>query len=158
MITKERLHELFIYDSGKLIRKISVKGSWKGTEIGTTKPNGYKVAVVDTKMYRIHHLIWVYHHGYKVPLIDHINRNPSDNRIENLRPCTRGQNQGNSTARKGKYKGVTFCKQTQRWRAQISIKHKGIHLGRYDNPEDAASAYNTAAKEYFGEFAYLNEI
>ena len=158
MITQARLHELFIYDAGKLFRRKAVKGSPVFTEIGTTKPKGYRVAVVDGKTYRVHHLVWMYHHGQFVPELDHINRKRSDNRIENLRPCTHSQNLGNSKARTGKYKGVTFCKQTNKWRAQITID--GIHrcLGRHITEEEAALAYNDAARNRHGNFEYLNKI
>ena len=158
MITQARLHELFIYDTGRLLRRKAVKGSPMFTEIGTTKPKGYRVAVVDGKMYRVHHLVWVYHHGYFVSELDHINRKRSDNRIENLRPCNHSQNLGNSKARRGKFKGVTFCKQTGKWRAQITID--GVHrcLGRHATQEEAALAYNEAARHRHGEFEYLNKV
>jgi len=156
VLTQERLHELFIYDprSGNLVRRVSVKGYNAGAVIGTTNQKGYVVAVVDGKIYRAHHLVWVYHHGYFVDELDHINRNRSDNRIENLRPCTHSQNLGNARAKRGKYKGVSFCKATQKWRAQLNG-----HIGRYDTPEEAALAYNKVAIEHFGsEFAHLNEV
>lgn len=158
MITQQRLHELFDYDDGELVRRISVKGSHVGTKIGTVKPKGYKVAVVDTKIYRVHHLVWIFHHGKKVKELDHINRDRGDNRIENLRPCTHSQNMGNIGPMKHKYKGITFCKATRKWRAQLSTKNFHNCLGRYDTMEEAALAYNKAAKEYFGEFAYLNDV
>lgn len=153
MITQARLRELFYYMHGKLLRKIGVKGSPMFTEIGTMKPKGYMVAVVDRKMYRVHHLVWMYHHGHFVPELDHINRQRDDNRIENLRPCTHSQNLGNARARVHKYKGVTFCKATQKWRAQLNG-----HLGRFETMEEAALAYNAAAIEHFGEFANLNKV
>ena len=154
MITQQRLKELFIYDNGQLIRRVSVKGSNAGTAIGTIKPKGYCVTVVDAKTYRVHHLIWMYHNGHFVKELDHINRIRNDNRIENLRSCTHSQNLGNSRPRVHKYKGVTFCKQTGKWRAQLN----GYKLGRYNTIEEAALAYNSAAKLHFGEFAYLNEV
>ncbi len=153
MITQARLRELFFYKQGKLLRKIGVKGSPAFTEIGTRKPRGYMVAVVDRKMYRVHHLVWMYHYGYFVPELDHINRQRDDNRIENLRSCTHSQNLGNARARVHKYKGVTFCKTTQKWRAQLNG-----HLGRFDTMEQAALAYNVAATNHFGEFANLNKV
>jgi hypothetical protein len=153
MITQARLHELFIYDAGKLLRRTAVKGSPAMTEIGTTKPEGYRVAVVDGKMYRLHHLVWLYHRGEFASELDHINRKRSDNRIENLRSCTHSQNLGNARARVHKYKGVTFCKATKKWRAQLNG-----HLGRFDTIEEAALAYNAAALEHFGEFAHLNKV
>jgi hypothetical protein len=155
MITQKRLRELFMYDpyDGSLIRVKAVRGYKTGTVIGTVKPKGYRVAVVDGKMYRVHHLVWLYHYGDTVPELDHINRNRNDNRIENLRPCTHSQNLGNSRPRVHKYKGVTFCKSTRKWRAQLSG-----HIGRFDTIEEAALAYNAKAIEYFGEFALLNEV
>jgi hypothetical protein len=153
MTIQARLHELFTYDKGFLLRRKAVKGSPMFTVIGTIKPKGYRVAVVDGKVYRVHHLVWMYHHGHFVPEIDHINRDRDDNRIENLRPCTHSQNLGNSRARVHKYKGVTFCKATQKWRAQLNG-----HLGRFDTMEEAALAYNAAATAHFGEFANLNKV
>ena len=155
MITQERLRTLFTYDpkTGCLSRRVSVKGRNVGDVLGTEKPKGYIVGVVDGRMYRVHHLVWMYHHGYFEKELDHINRIRCDNRIENLRPCNHSQNLGNARARIHKYKGVTFCKQTQMWRAQLNG-----HLGRFDTIEEAALAYNEAAMKHFGEFAYLNEI
>ena len=158
MITQSRLCELFFYKQGKLLRKVGVKGSPMFTEIGTLKPKGYRVAVVDGKSYRLHHLIWIYHHGKKVPELDHINRDRDDNRIENLRPCTHTQNLGNMKARVHKYKGVTFDKFNNKWRAQITVDYSNISLGRYPTIEEAALAYNKAATEHFGKFALLNEV
>ena len=158
MLTQSRLQELFIYDAGSLLRRISVKGSPMLTKIGTVKAKGYRVAVVDTKMYRVHHLVWMYHYGQFVPELDHINRERDDNRIENLRPCNHSQNLGNSGARFGKYKGVTFCKATQKWRAQITVD--GVHrcLGRHCTEQEAALAYNEAAIHRHGVFEYLNKV
>jgi hypothetical protein len=153
MITKTRLQELFIYDTGQLLRRKAVKGSPVFTVIGTVTQKGYRVTVVDGKSYRVHHLVWMYHHGHFVPELDHINRNRDDNKIENLRPCTHSQNLGNARARVHKYKGVTFCKATQKWRAQLNG-----HLGRFNTIEEAAIAYNKAATKHFGEFAHLNKV
>ena len=154
MITQQRLRELFDYSDGKLIRRISVKGSHKGTVIGTEKPKGYVVAVVDGEMFRVHHLVWMYFNGEFAVELDHINRVRNDNRIENLRECNHSQNLGNSRPRVHKYKGVSLCKQTQRWVAQLA----GKKLGRHDTIEEAAIAYNKAAVVHYGEFAYLNEV
>ena len=155
LLTPDKLHELLTYDqdTGDLIRRVPIKGHHAGTVIGTVNEKGYVVAVVNAKMYRVHNLVWFYHHGYFAEELDHINRDRADNRIENLRPCNHSQNLGNSRPRVHKYKGVTFCKQTQRWRAQL----RG-HLGRFDTIEEAAEAYNAAARDYFGEYALLNEV
>lgn len=90
--------------------------------------------------------------------IDHINGNGLDNRRENLRFCDRKQNQWNSKKRKGtsQYKGVNLDKKAGKWRAQIKYNNRKIWLGRHDKEEDAALAYDSAARRLFGEFARPN--
>ena len=91
--------------------------------------------------------------------IDHINRHKLDNRKSNLRQCVPQQDAGNMKHHgMYKYKGVTLSggKRKKKWAAQISIKRKNIHLGRFYTQEEAALAYNEAALKYFKEFARLN--
>lgn len=93
--------------------------------------------------------------------IDHKNRNPLDNRRENLRYCTHSQNLANKSMQvnsKTGYRGVDFHKARGKFRARIVVKDRSIHLGRFNTPEEAALAYNIAAKEIYGEFAFLNVI
>ena len=89
---------------------------------------------------------------------DHINGNKLDNRRSNLRICTHHQNNLNRPNVTGKYKGVYWCKRQQRWMAQIMKNQANIYVGSFHTPEEAALAYNEAAKEYHGEFARLNCI
>lgn len=88
--------------------------------------------------------------------IDHKNKNTLDNRRTNLRPCTRAENNANSGSRKGtsKYKGVRY--QQGAWTAQIMVNRKSIYLGRFSSEELAARAYDGAALEIWGEFAFQN--
>jgi hypothetical protein len=96
---------------------------------------------------------------------DHVNRNKLDNQRENLRPANQSQNMANSefsgrkTSRsRSRYKGVSWCKQTKRWRATMGFKGRYMHLGRFDDETEAAMAYNEAATKAFGVFACLNPI
>lgn len=94
-------------------------------------------------------------------LVDHINGNTLDNRRSNLRTCTRKQNNQNRRAdvlNQSGFRGVCFDKRAKKWKAEISSDSKRMFLGHFENPEDAAAAYNTAAKECFGDFAYLNKV
>jgi len=88
---------------------------------------------------------------------DHINHDTLDNRRFNLRKCNRSQNVRNQRKRIGSrsiFKGVTFG--NGKWRVRICTNYKRIHIGYYNTEEEAAQAYNAAAKEKHGKFAYLN--
>lgn len=91
-------------------------------------------------------------------VIDHINRDPLDNRRANLRVCSQNENRMNSGLRKNKkYKGIYFKKRRLKWVAQIAGTKDGhVYLGQYDTPEEAAAAYDAAALNYFGDFASVN--
>lgn len=88
---------------------------------------------------------------------DHINHNGLDNRRENLRFVTHGQNLMNQRMKRNNtsgYKGVSRCGNS--WKAQIQLNGKHIHLGYFKTKIEAARIYNQTAKELFGQYAYLN--
>jgi len=90
---------------------------------------------------------------------DHRDGDTLNNLPDNLRNCTNIQNQcnrGKQANNKSGFKGVTWYKRSKIWRVQIKVYGKVIHLGYYLIPEQAARAYDKAAKKYFGEFAKLN--
>jgi hypothetical protein len=92
--------------------------------------------------------------------VDHKNGDPCDNRRENLRVATNGQNLGNSRKRltatltTSRFKGVSYARHARKWKAGINTRH----LGYFFTEEAAAVAYNDAALEVFGEFASLNDV
>lgn len=91
--------------------------------------------------------------------VDHVNMDKLDCRKENLRTCSNQQNSANKTKQVNNtsgYKGVTWDKTNKKWIAEIMVNKKSKKLGRYSSAEDAARAYNEAAKKYFGEFARTN--
>ena len=91
------------------------------------------------------------------PNIDHIDHNPSNNAISNLRWATQQENTWNQVQQKHAgcdFKGVH--KDGDRWRAQIQKNGRRKHLGRFETQQEAAKAYLDAAKQDFGEFAYSN--
>lgn len=91
--------------------------------------------------------------------VDHVNHNTLDNQRTNLRPATQGENTGNKRKRAGtssQYKGVSWHKRSERWRATIKVGGRGRHIGAYANETDAARAYDAAARAAYGEFACVN--
>jgi hypothetical protein len=91
--------------------------------------------------------------------VDHINGDGLDNRKANLRICSHSENLRNqkvSRANKYGYRGVGWHKQKDRFRAYIKQSGNMIHLGLFETAEEAALAYDMAAKQYHGEFARLN--
>ena len=91
--------------------------------------------------------------------VDHADRDTLNNRRGNLRICSNAQNMHNSwigKRNKSGYKGVCWCSFTSRWKAQIRVNGRKMFLGRYNSAEDAARAYDAAARDLSGEFARVN--
>lgn len=92
-------------------------------------------------------------------MVDHINQNGWDNRRSNLRIATKSQNMANKPKIRSNtsgYKGVSMVKKTGKWRARTNCNGREYTIGYFDNPEDAARAYDRKVIELFGDFAYLN--
>lgn len=93
--------------------------------------------------------------------VDHIDGNPLNNVISNLRICTKKQNEYNQKRRMDNssgYKGVSYCNRRKRYRAYINKDGHQFHVGYYHHAEEAANAYNKKAKELFGDYARLNVV
>jgi hypothetical protein len=119
---------------------------------------GYKLIEKKPKWYRVHRLIM---NPPRDMDIDHINGMRHDNRIENLRICTRQQNLRNMRApdrNTSGFKGVSFFKRDGTWEAYLNYEGKKHRIGYFKNKIDAANAYNKAASIHYGEFARLNQI
>lgn len=110
------------------------------------------------------HSIWMHREIMQTPVgmqTDHINGDKLDNRRSNLRICNNVENLSNRPAQKNNttgFKGVRrwFKGGKKPWVAFIGANNKQYNLGYYETPEDAARAYDEAAKKYHGKFARLN--
>lgn len=115
--------------------------------------------ILGTK-YQAHRVIWKWVHGEDPLIIDHINGNPADNRLANLRSGTIADNSRNYTKPAGKsskYRGVRWVSRDKSWTANISAGELGkIALGYFKSEIEAAQAYDRAARQYHGDFATLN--
>lgn len=98
---KYRLQEAFTYKNGKLFWRKPDKYHTRltGKEAGVDDGNGYTIMQFEGKHWRRHRLVWIYHYGYpdKGKVVDHKNRDKTDDRIENLRLLTQPENMKNNT-------------------------------------------------------------
>lgn len=161
-LTAERLRTLYEYfpETG-MFRRRRLVGEYdrKAGRLTPGHPYGRYLGLgIDYGRYYCHRLAWLYIHGEWPPHeIDHINGDPHDNRLSNLRAATGSQNGYNR--KRGRrntsgIKGVHFFKPGGKWRAAINIGHrKRKHLGLFDTKEEAAEAYRIAAAKVAGAFA-----
>lgn len=139
-VSREYLLFHFAYKDGQLIRKKDGVGDVRN-DWGKGK-NGYKKVNIGRKPFSVHRLIWVMHNGY-IPdgsVIDHIDRDRVNNRIENLRVVSRHENCKNREAPFSGHAGIIWHKKDRAWHARISINKKQTHLGAYKNIDDAIRA------------------
>lgn len=153
MITQKRLKETLVYcpETGvftwreriaKPNQNAAKVASWNtryaGKEAGV-KTHGYIKIAIDDKKYYAHRLAWLYVYGAIPPLLDHINRNGEDNRIQNLRQATKRMNVDNSTRKDNTtgFRGVTKSANGKKFIAQrLSVKGKSRYLGTFDTAEE----------------------
>jgi hypothetical protein len=146
------LRRRFDYDpaTGALTYRISLHIGMKvGEEAGSIKKSGYRNIGIDGKVYQAHRLVWVYVTGKEPgPVLDHINGDRADNRIENLRDVSQSINLLNihapSKGNTAGMRGVTFHKQCQKFHACIKKGRRQTYLGLFDTREEAQAAYLAA--------------
>lgn len=160
MPNQDRLRELFEYDGkrGVLLWRTKKGTAMAGDVAGCTKLKGYVYISIDGKDFAAHRLIWIWANG-DIPSgvqIDHINRNPEDNRLENLRKATHNQNAQNKNRLPNNTSGqtgVVWHKNQKKWLAVIKFMGKRIYLGSFEKFDDAVAARLAAERKYHGDFA-----
>ncbi|MCM8735974.1 HNH endonuclease [Azospirillum sp. A1-3] len=160
-LTQSRLKALLHYepDTGAFKWLVATNNSVRvGQVAGCVGGHGYVQIRLDGRQYLAHRLAWLYMTGeWPDADLDHINRVKSDNRLANLREATRSKNMGNKSMSKNNssgVKGVTWDKSRGKWQAKIMENGNNRFLGHFTDLDAAASAYASAAREYFGEFAH----
>jgi hypothetical protein len=134
---------------------------------GCINRNGYRLVKIAGKNYLASHIIWALTTGrFPRQEIDHRNRNAINDKHDNLREATHSQNMqnrrrhaNNTSGYRGvaRYNGKHRPKLPPRWIAYININGKRKSLGYFKTPEDAAAAYEQAARQLFGEFHNSND-
>lgn len=130
-----------------------------GTPAGTPITAGH-ISIylhVDKRHYLAHRLAWLYTYGeFPKGLVDHVNRDPSDNRIANLRLATRSENAMNAgmwSHNTSGYKGVCWDKKSCSWMAYVKKDKRMVFRKHFNSKDDAALAVREARKQIHGEFA-----
>ena len=157
-IDYEKFNEIFEYvdtaiGSGLIYKKdiLSGRRPIKSGTMAGCKAKNYWVVAVDKKQYKVHRIVWALHKKADFNLcIDHINGNGYDNRIENLREATSAQNRQNSITPANNtsgFIGVSFDKQSMKWKASIMANGRRKFLGSFESAEEGFAAYIGAKKE-----------
>jgi len=155
-LNQQSLKELFYYKEGYLYWNICKQGVTKGSKAGSGQHRRYLQVMVNRKSYLIHRLIAIFHYGDFDGIIDHVDGNTYNNKIENLRIVTHKENAWNakkSIRNKTNVKGVSFIKDRQKYQATICIDGKNKNLGQFSSLEEAKEVVNKARSQLHGEYA-----
>lgn len=159
-ITQELVRQKFFYhpEAGLIFRK-NKKGQLKSL-CNYAKKDGYVQFHLGDKMVLAHRIAWIYCYGDIDGLeIDHIDGNPSNNRLSNLRLASHQQNMCNRVLQKNNtsgISGVSWKKDAKKWFVYVYKDKKRIQFGCFDNLLDAAACSISKRKILHGEFARLN--
>nr|DAZ68546.1 MAG TPA: endonuclease [Caudoviricetes sp.] len=159
MITQEELKKALNYDpsTGIFTRKIKSSNQKPGVIVGSKNRGGYLLAMINGKRHSLHRMAWLYFYG-RMPVgdIDHINGVRDDNRIINLRECSRSKNCMNKKINSNNVsgvKGVGWHADSGKWRARIMAGYKSVFLGLFDSVEEAEKAIVEARNKMHKDFA-----
>lgn len=156
-LTQQQVQSLFDYREGKLFWKHShARGKIKeGQEAGCLSSRGYHRVMIGYKEYPTHRIIFLFHHGYVPKVIDHINNDSLDNRIENLREASYQTNMYNRRIglnNKSGCKNVSWNAKSEKWQVHIRCDKKRYCWYTKDF-ELAELIAHEARSLYHGEFA-----
>lgn len=161
MLTQERLKTLVSYDpeTGVFSNLVARPNLPFGAHVGWASGNGYRSASIDGVTYRLNRLAWLYMTGEWPPegyMVDHANRDRTDDRWANLRLANPSQNSANAQLSKRNssgHKGIYWYARHGKWNAQIRVNRRLLSLGYFNTIDAAVSARKAAEQRYFGEFA-----
>lgn len=147
-ITFERACELFDYHSnGYLVNKVDRGRTAKaGQRVGRPKVKSYRQVQIDGETYREHCVIWLLCTGTWPDVVDHIDHDITNNRVENLRSVRHKDNIRHGSGRQA---GLFQSKENGKWQAGIYVDCKRKHLGCFETYEEALSARLKAQEEYW---------
>lgn len=161
--SKEELLATFDYDpeTGILRWKTARKKVRVGDIAGALQKTGYLAIGNAARRAYAHRIIWKMMTGEEPPEIDHRDWDKSNNRWVNLRAANRTGNTRNQRKLKAgtsKYRGVSWNRRRDAWRAKITVDRRDIHLGFFEDEDAAAQAYRKASEKYHGTFGNAGPV
>ena len=156
MINQKEIQAIFDYKDGTLYWKNHKYRKLIGKEAGTKDSKGYIIVGLFGKRYKAHRIIFMLFHGYLPEYLDHIDGNPSNNIIDNLRAATMSENHQNKRIQKNNrsgYKNVYWHAKKEKWDVRISVNNTIKFIGTFDDLELADLVAQEARDKYNGEFA-----
>ena len=154
-LTQELLQSRYEYRDGLLYWKKNHSNCKIGELVGAINGLGYYTTRVNGITYPVHRLIFMFHNGYLPEVVDHIDGNPLNNKIENLRSAnylTNKYNQKDYKNNTSGHKGVYWSKEHQMWKTQINFNGKRKHLGYFNDLLDASEFVALARDMVHGSF------
>lgn len=161
LINQDYLNHLLDYKDGNLFWKNPILRSKMkpGEKAGTLTQDGRLTITIHSKIFAAHRLIFLMHHNWLPKEIDHVDTNPLNNKIENLRPATRSENSSNRGLMRNNtsgVKGVSWHKYSNKWEASCQINKKRVKLGCFVSIEEAEKAVKSVREQLHGSFARHN--
>jgi hypothetical protein len=163
MLIYDELHKLFEYRDNDLYWKEQPGSIDISKPAGSINGKGYRVIMIKGNNYQAHRLIYQMHNpswditdNSQDNSIDHVDRDKLNNNIDNLRVATHSQNLANGSQRKNNTSGTTgvsWNKETGKWRVKVKLNYKTHHGGYFVNKEDAIAKAIQMREELHGEFA-----
>ena len=154
MLNFQQINDLFVYKDGFLYKKLKT-GFLCSKKSGTKTHNGYEKVQIGNKSYLSHRIIYFLHHQTLPEFIDHIDGNTLNNKIENLRACSRSQNNMNCKQRETNisgHKGVSYRSKQKKWFVEIQENKVRHYLGFFDDFELACFVADEGRNLYHKEF------
>jgi hypothetical protein len=153
MLTQARASELFIYSNGQLLRRIRRGRANQGDIAGSVCTDGRLQVHVDGKMHYVHRVIYLMHHGEVPEFVDHVDGDFRNNRVDNLRPASRAENNRNANMRRDNTSGVKGVGLHKgKWRARVTVDGKQVHLGEFRDKAEAERVVKEARERLHGDF------
>jgi len=156
MLTQEIVTECFEYVDGELLWRVDRRKVKPGTKAGRVNSSGYREVRFNGKLHGAHRIIYLMFHGELPKVIDHIDGNPLNNKIENLRAATYTQNMWNSKRPKNNtsgVKGISWIARIKKWQVECYVDKQKHRLGFFKEFDDAKKAIHDFRNLHHGQFA-----